>query len=196
MHARPPCSTRHGIRCASPHGSQQTAVCVGVREARTNRTPRPKCGCDPCRDVRRALHGRPGYSYVPGSRASWHAGGCSAGRCASWCSSLRLGVLGRRALGTYTTGRTDLFLGTKVRNVPISGQTRAGGRSRRSPRRTNSGTRWAGTEAVVRVTPNLWKTLAPHLGTGIGSPTVASRRRPGRHTAQRTQRRKRFSARG
>ena len=60
-------------------------------------------------------------------------------------SSLRLGVLGRRALGTYTTGRTDLFLGTKVRNGPISGQTRAAGTSRPVTSSLEPGDRWAAT---------------------------------------------------
>jgi hypothetical protein len=89
-------------------------------------------------------------------------------------SSLRLGDLGRRAFGMSSTGRTDLFLGTKVRNRLRTGQTRVpralthrvltpppdtSGR----PARTRSG-RWS--RSVV----NLWKTLARQRPRGIGSP--------------------------
>ncbi len=168
-HARRPCSTRHGNRCASPRGSRQTAVRVGVREARTNRTPRPKCGCDPCRGARRALRGRPGCSSVPGSRASWHAGGCSAGKCASWCLILAAGcsrAKSPRHIHHRPDGPLPGYQGTQRADQRSNGRPP---RSVRVPRPTNTADNRARVGAVVRAARNLWKTLALQLFAGIGS---------------------------
>ena len=72
-------------------GQHRAGSTEGVRPVR----PRARRG--PCGDGRRGSNGRPGSASAAGSRGSWPADGCSAGRCA--CS------LGTPDLGTAETGR-------------------------------------------------------------------------------------------
>jgi hypothetical protein len=63
-------------------------------DARNAGKLRPRALCGPYGAEPRGLNGRRAYAYAAGSRASWHADGCSAGRCAcSRSDSIALGNL-------------------------------------------------------------------------------------------------------
>jgi hypothetical protein len=85
---------------------------------------RPRGACDPCRGVRPELHVRRGCSSGSGTRACGRADDCSAGKCASWPHPCGWVISGEEPSPMGTTGRTDLFLSTKVRNALSTGQTR------------------------------------------------------------------------
>ena len=132
--APPRCARQHGIPRASRRGSPQRAGSFDARAARTARL----LGRDTSATLA-ATCGEHGTTR-PGAHAGAEpvrAGTPTVVRLESalhGVSSLRLGDLGRRALGMVTTGRTDLFLGTKVRNRPRTGQTRV----RQSPDRSGA----------------------------------------------------------
>ena len=127
--APPRCVRQPGNPRASRRGSPQRAGSFGARAARTARL----LGRDASATLA-AARGEHGTTR-PGAHAGAEpvrAGAPTVVRLESalhGVSSLRLGDLGRRALGMVTTGRTDLFLGTKVRNSLRTGQTRV----RRAP---------------------------------------------------------------
>lgn len=141
-------------------------------------TTRPRFGCDPCHGVQPARHALPGCSSGSGTRACGRADGCSAGTCASWRHPCGWEFWGEEPAPMCTTGRTDLFLGTKVRNSRRTGQTRTARRllglraAPGSPPRSWGlhGTAGSPDHPVVGTPGNLWKTLARRRWAGIGSP--------------------------
>jgi hypothetical protein len=123
-HAPPPCVRQPGTPRASRRGSPQRAGSFDARAARAARL----LGRDTSATLA-ATRGEHGTTR-PGAHAGTEpvrAGAPTVVRLESalhGVSSLGLGVLGRRAFGVSSTGRTDLFLGTKVRNRLRTGQTR------------------------------------------------------------------------
>ena len=139
------CARQHGIPRASRRGSPQRAGSFDARAAR----PARLLG----RDTSATLAATCGEHGT--TRPGAHAGAEAVRACTPTVvrlesalhgvSSLRLGDRGRRALGMLTNGRTDLFLGTKVRNSPRTGQTRVRqSRMLGRPSRSRAGT------AVIR----------------------------------------------
>jgi hypothetical protein len=64
--------------------------------AGSTRTLRQTVERGPWSDGRRGSIARRGCAYAAGSRGSWHAGGCSAGRCACSLGGSRVGGWTRR----------------------------------------------------------------------------------------------------
>lgn len=135
---------------------------------------RPRGACDPCRGARPECHVQRGCSSGSGTRACGHADGCSAGTCASWRHPCGWVISGEEPSPMGTTGRTDLFLVTKVRNALSTGQTHlahpAVDHASTGPPAHRRVLARLPRRPVVRGTPNLWKTLARCQRSGLGSP--------------------------
>ena len=116
----------HGPTACAQHEAVLRSAPDPARTGQHERLGRttPTAGCGPCRDERRARSDRRGCSSGCGIRACGHADDCSAGTCASWRLILKAGVV-RFEEAPGSSGRTDFFPGTKVRNPLTGGQTRA-----------------------------------------------------------------------